>query len=264
MSDPAIQRGYRFATIPEWILYHPELNGTAVRVYGCLDRHGQDPSTCYPSHARVGALLGMSERSVAKPLAELEAVGAIEVVARFEGGRQTSNGYTLAGDVPLTAQDCVPAPADLRGSGRADERGQGRAGSRDEREQEEREQEERGDLALALDDAPPPKVDLAAGFVRFWEAYPRKTGKGAARTAFTRAVEKASLEEICSSAAAFARFREGEDPKFTPHPTTWLNQERWTDELPGRARRQEAGPGAVIGRSGEERAEVLTREDLFR
>lgn len=120
---------------------------------------------------------------------------------------------------------------------------------------------------FGADPAPTPTptvADLGAGFVRFWEAYPRKTGKGAARTAFARAVEKVSVDEICEAAAAFARFREGEDPKFTPHPATWLNQERWADELPGRARRQEAGPGAVIGRSGEQGSTVMTREDLFR
>lgn len=110
---------------------------------------------------------------------------------------------------------------------------------------------------------PPSAADLGAGFVRFWAAYPRKTGKGAARTAFAQAVKKATVDQICEAAAAFARVRADEDPRYTPHPTTWLNQERWSDELPARARRQEAGPGAVIGRSGDQGAEVLTKGDLF-
>lgn len=120
---------------------------------------------------------------------------------------------------------------------------------------------------FGADPAPTPAPSgpgLVAAFDRFWTAYPRKTAKGAARIAFARAVEKAPVDQIIEAASAFARARADEDPKFTPHPTTWLNQERWSDELPAGARRQQAGPGAVIGRSGEQGTEVLTKDDLFR
>lgn len=64
-------------------------------------------------------------------------------------------------------------------------------------------------------------------FERFWSAYPRKVGKGAARKAWASATRKQPGQEIISavSRAAFdARER------FVPHPATWLNQERWLDE----------------------------------
>jgi hypothetical protein len=66
------------------------------------------------------------------------------------------------------------------------------------------------------------------GFEAFWSHYPRKTGKGAARKAFEVACRKADPLVLHVAAGRFAATRP--DPKFTPHPATWLNQERWLDE----------------------------------
>lgn len=64
------------------------------------------------------------------------------------------------------------------------------------------------------------------GFAAFWSAYPRKVGKGAARTAFVKALRKASVETIL---AGLARAEWSADPQYIPHPSTWLNAERWDD-----------------------------------
>lgn len=66
------------------------------------------------------------------------------------------------------------------------------------------------------------------GFEIFWKIYPRKTGKGAARRAYDAAWKKADEEAIFAAAERYAASKP--DPKFTPHPATWLNQERWLDE----------------------------------
>lgn len=72
------------------------------------------------------------------------------------------------------------------------------------------------------------------GFERFWEACPRKTAKGAAKAAWPKALAKVSGPDPPGVLiAAMRRAAEGwrdEDPNFIPHPATWLNQERWTDE----------------------------------
>jgi hypothetical protein len=142
-NGPLVQMGYRFAAIPEWILYHPNLSATAVRLYGALARHGMTPDSCYPSHARLAKLIGVSERSIQAPIRDLEKVGAIQRFKRGgdDGERQTSNGYRLAGDTalrnvppalrnaPPPAQRNAPPPA-LRNAPKE---------SKEEREQEERE-----------------------------------------------------------------------------------------------------------------------------
>jgi hypothetical protein len=66
-------------------------------------------------------------------------------------------------------------------------------------------------------------------FDRFWEAYPRRIGKGQARKAWNTAAKKTDPEIIIEAAGRFTASRGNQDPKFTPHPSTWLNGERWGD-----------------------------------
>lgn len=80
-------------------------------------------------------------------------------------------------------------------------------------------------------------------FTRFWAAYPRRIGKGQARKAWAKAVKAgAQPEAIIEGAGRFTALRGNEDPKFTPHPATWLNGERWTDMPDPEAPAREAGP----------------------
>ena len=68
----------------------------------------------------------------------------------------------------------------------------------------------------------------------FWAIYPRKEAKGAARTAFIKACRKVSVDVIVEGAKRFASDPNRQD-EFTAHASTWLNQERWSDEaLPQR------------------------------
>ena len=69
-----------------------------------------------------------------------------------------------------------------------------------------------------------------SSFEAFWAAYPRRVGKGEALKAWMKAVKTTDPELLISAATAFATQRSGADPKFTPHPSTWLNQQRWFDD----------------------------------
>ena len=66
----------------------------------------------------------------------------------------------------------------------------------------------------------------------FWSAYPRKTGKGAARKAWAKATDRPPILAILANIQAHVDSdqwqREG--GQFIPHPATWLNQKRWDDE----------------------------------
>lgn len=91
---PPVTSDYRYAPIPQDLLYDPSISAQAVRIYGVLMRHGSDPSRCYPSHERLGQLIGVSERSVQRPLAELVKAGWIKKVRRTnKHGERTSDGY---------------------------------------------------------------------------------------------------------------------------------------------------------------------------
>lgn len=70
-------------------------------------------------------------------------------------------------------------------------------------------------------------------FDEFWVAYPRKVAKPAARKAWASALKSgADPEVVIWGARAYAsspRRRES-DIRYTAHPATWLNSERWNDE----------------------------------
>ena len=75
----------------------------------------------------------------------------------------------------------------------------------------------------------------AVDFDHFWNLYPRKVGKEAARSAWAKALLKASIDEIVAGAFRYAHDPNLPEKTFIPHPSTWLNEGRWSDEpLPER------------------------------
>lgn len=70
-------------------------------------------------------------------------------------------------------------------------------------------------------------------FDTFWREYPRKVGKGDARKKFAKALTKTSFDKIMAAlerVKASAQWQK-DGGQFVPHPATWLNQERWEDEV---------------------------------
>ncbi len=68
-----------------------------------------------------------------------------------------------------------------------------------------------------------------ADFPAWYAAYPRHVGRGAALKAYRAARKKVDAAALLSAAERFAGKSVGSDPKFIPHPATWLNGERWAD-----------------------------------
>jgi hypothetical protein len=68
-------------------------------------------------------------------------------------------------------------------------------------------------------------------FEKFWKTYPRKVGKGNAERAWTSAVKKATPEAILAALKNQLPVFDQRDKKFVPHPATWLNGQRWEDDV---------------------------------
>lgn len=71
-------------------------------------------------------------------------------------------------------------------------------------------------------------------FADFWEAYPRKEKKALAKKIFERIkMTDELMEKIMDSLYQFRISDEWkrEGGRFIPHPTTWLNQRRWEDNV---------------------------------
>jgi len=79
-------------------------------------------------------------------------------------------------------------------------------------------------------------------FNKFWQAYPSKVGKDAARKAFEK--RKVDTDLLASMIQAIEKQSQSagwlkDGGQFIPHPATWLNAGRWMDE----------GTGALSGSS---------------
>jgi hypothetical protein len=71
------------------------------------------------------------------------------------------------------------------------------------------------------------------GFNQFWEAYPKKVGRGLAVKLWDKL--RPSDDTLKTILAAIEQQKQSEQWKkdggqFIPHPSTWLGQERWTDQ----------------------------------
>ena len=72
------------------------------------------------------------------------------------------------------------------------------------------------------------------GFDRFWQAYPKKIGKGACERWWMQHKPTKELLEIMVGALSQARQTEQwskDNGQFIPNPATWLNQKRWEDDI---------------------------------
>lgn len=66
-------------------------------------------------------------------------------------------------------------------------------------------------------------------FDQFWAAYPKKVGKQLAIKAYAKALKLTTPQKILEGVQGL--IGQKLEPKFIPHPTSWLNAGRWEDEL---------------------------------
>ena len=76
----------------------------------------------------------------------------------------------------------------------------------------------------------PSAAQIDDDFEDWWSIVWHPVGKGAARRAYRVARKKTDARTLKSAAIDFAKLRAGKDPEFHPHPSTWLNGERWLDK----------------------------------
>jgi hypothetical protein len=76
-------------------------------------------------------------------------------------------------------------------------------------------------------------TSCANEFERFWSAYPNKKKKPNALKALEKALEKTTIDVIMDALIDYTQSNDWlkDDGKYIPHPTTWLNGERWLDEI---------------------------------
>jgi hypothetical protein len=183
---------------------------TKIVLYWIADHHNGETGECFPSHKRIADMAELSDRDVRRQINKLVDAGLVVIENRARGnGSQTSNNYVLKlGDE--TGRTIRPATTDNMS----------------------------GPLVpncpthnLGINNLGKEPNILVDHFDEFWACVPKKVGKGQAVKAWKTALKKADAFTIINAMRSYAQQREGQDAQFTAHPATWLNGERWADEV---------------------------------
>lgn len=239
--------GSCFGMVPRAVLTDQSLGHAAVRLYGVLASYANQRFECWPSQDTLRTDLGLSDvRGVRTLIGQLEAAGYLVRRARFgANGVQVGCLYRLC--ISVGTQQTVPGTIE---SAYPDSHDAGQADRQSPPEQTISEHTiKRQNPSPPVSGPPAPNVhhlfsDLPAqagrlsgksdcDFDRFWSLYPRKVGKGQARTAWGTAIRRKATPEDILSGLRRANQRwadDGTDGQFIPHPATWLNGERWADD----------------------------------
>ena len=194
---------------------------TKVVLYWLADHHNGETGKCFPSINRLAELSEMSRRAVEGHLETLEQLGLITRINQFrETGGKSANSYILEltgtyeniSDAQNLRMVCEKSAHGHTQNLRMNNLGNNNLGN------------EPCILFGSIE-------ELDKDFNAFWKAYPRKVGKGLCRKVYVRSLAKIKADELLEKTKAFAASCSGKEVKFIPHPSTWLNQERWNDTL---------------------------------
>ena len=198
---------------------------------------------CFPGQALIAEITEQSPRTVRAQLADLEAKGLIAREKRSRRGPDAGRGRTtdltvlnyLPADAAASSTD-QPADGDRPTGEPEPTYRRARAARKNQRTATE-EPTNTLDFVEPVPERPVPIFsldvnELGEAFEELWRLYPRRAGKRAAEQALGRALRRASLDEILAGVerAAHRWVSAGTEPRFIPHPATWLNQDRWADE----------------------------------
>jgi len=215
-----------FVGIDRRWLADPDLSDSALRLMLWLDSHTHEYLRCL-NFTRTAEEMGWSRNRVKRTIDDLTELGLVSVeherrtgggtVARItlhhevwsDGSRRTSAtvhdgpAAVVHGDAPTTSN-----PTDEESNSGTPK--------------------------------PPASTDVQVVekwevfFNQFWEFYPRKIAKPAARRAMKKAWANSPPENIAEGTRRWVAFWQHTETEqqFIPHPSTFLNQERYNDPLP--------------------------------
>jgi hypothetical protein len=221
-----------FAMIPESLIFSG-LSDKALRMYAALSRYADKGGTAYPARATLAERMQWSESTVDRALRDLVKAGLLRVTLRVKnvagevregkqgaGWEPTSSLYQLVTPASPVTAPSPTAPMVPSVSSDGAQRLQRRPIHSHLNESH-------------LNETTRTRSTPAPGSFQAWyDSYPRRIGKQAALTAYRRACKLTSEEELLLALKRQLPDLISRDPKYIPHPATWLNQQRWADEPP--------------------------------
>ena len=194
---------------------------TKIVLYWLADHHNGETGKCFPSINRISELSEMSRRSVEGHLETLEKLGLIKRVNQFrETGGKSANSYIL--ELTGTYENISDAQ-NLRMVCEKSAHG--------DTQNLRMNNLVINNLGKETNNTSSKDDEVNYYFDQLWEMYPRKVGKGQARKAYVAASKKIDFFDLLPKLEAYVSTLDGKDKQYMPHLATWLNGERWADEV---------------------------------
>lgn len=237
-----------FVMCPKWLLESRDVSDGALRTWQVLASFAGESHVAWPRWQKIVEIRGKTRMTISSHISELEAAGALRRVARFRpDGGQRSSRYVLAWARSMNENDPDEV---LETDGVQYKKLYGLGVNKTLRpsvketvpqeldSKEELDSSKKNKKVLDLKHSRESKNSgdpdsLSADFEEFWNLYPRHVAKRVAEKAY-RAARRAGtsrddvLTGLTASAALWTARRV--KPEYVPHPSTWLNQQRWTDD----------------------------------
>ena len=210
-------------------------------ILAAIASHADEAGHAFPGESLLAAETTLGLRSVRNALRGLEGLGVLKVTRR---GRQRPNEYAIQVD----ALESLPRVTGTNGhvtgttdrmTGTTCRSQEGERPASDDRVTGTTLPEVTGTTcrltahtATAHRTDPPvvPRGDDLPGFVEFWNIYPNKVGKDAARKGWVKKRCEPIADVVIGALKAQMPYLVREGGKYIPNPATWINQGRWQDE----------------------------------
>lgn len=182
-----------------------------------LADNASDQGECWPSYQHIADQCEIGRSTVKLHIRELEKAGLLRREYRRKGELNQSNVFHLSLD---------GGAASALGGGAGDNPGGG-AGAAPR-------------TSHSYEPVKEPKIlraseaELAEAFEVFWKLYPKKKGRQEAARAWAKLKPSEELRQTLITALGQQRVSEDwikDRGRYIPNASTWLNGERWTDEL---------------------------------
>lgn len=218
----------------EWAYSVPDLTPPERAVLVALAHVRNDETgACFPGQETLVQMTALSEKTVRRALAVLEARGAITRTARFAGRYRTSDSYELRVDNHRSERPPVTVT-----TGQRDHRSESPSppvtvslttGHSDRAREQEVEQEEQQEALFP----PPAAREIESAFDEAYSQWPKKAQRKESLQAFIRATKKRPIDQLIADVVRHGKaYAETREKQFVPALSVWLRGERWDDELP--------------------------------
>lgn len=227
--------------IPAELLFNEELTNSEKILFGFLSNlSSNEQGYCWASNRYLGRLNNVRPETVSNMISKLCHLGYLRVEheVRYDGTqvRKIWIDPTYAQRYQGMLQDALrkifsPLKQTIKGAKANDKWGISESLTNIDNELDK----ELDNSSYSSDSTDINGKITPSQFEAFWKIYPRKVDKGKAKTAWERICSRKNgtrptWKELRKAIHDQKKSERWKDPTFIPHPTTWLNQQRWLDD----------------------------------